>query len=218
MSVFDNQPKAPAHADIAADHADTGVKVVDRRWWARAAADQPDDDASRASSSDKPTYVQELEQRLQAKDEELRETIARYREASNEFEEMRARIRRDTAKDGERSRRQVLADLLEVMDNLDRAIDAARASGATTAIVQGIELVRAQFLGKLEAHGVHRVASLHLPFDPERHEATTMVPVADPGQDGMVVGIVREGYVIGTEMLRPAVVAVGRFTNEGAGS
>jgi molecular chaperone GrpE len=216
--MSDTERTASTHTSSGGDaHEDTSVRVIDRRWWARAAAgDAGSDEAPR--DSDKPAYVQELEQRLAAKDEELRTTIARYREAAGEFEEMRARIRRDTAKDAERSRRLVLADLLDVIDNLDRAIDAARAAAAPPAIVQGIELVRAQFLGKFEAHGVTRIVSLHQPFDPDRHEAATTVPVLDKRQDGLVVGIIREGYVIGADILRPATVAVGQFNNEGAAS
>jgi len=192
---------------------DTSVHVVDRRWWARKGEGASSDDVPR--SSDKPTYVQELEQRLEAKDAELRDTIARYREASNEFEEMRARLRRDTSREAERSRRQVLADLLEVIDNLNLAIEAARDAPTAPSLLQGVEMVRAQFLAKLEAHGVTQIVSLRQPFDPERHEAATVVPVAESGLDGVVVGIIREGYAIGGEMLRPAMVAVGRFSNEG---
>ncbi|MDO8835615.1 MAG: nucleotide exchange factor GrpE [Vicinamibacterales bacterium] len=210
-------PTNPASRPDSDRDEDTSVRVIDRRWWARAAAGDTAEDAA-PRESDKPVYVQELEQRLAAKDDELRQTIARYREASNEFDEMRARIRRDTAREGERSRRQVFADLLDVIDNLDRAIDAARTAHAAPALLQGVELVRAQFLGKFESHGVARVESLGQRFDPERHEAATTVPVSDPRQDGVVVGIIREGYTMGGDMLRPAMVAVGRFANEGAAS
>jgi len=199
---------------------DTSVRVVDRRWWARAAAgDQSADESSR--QSDKPAYVQELEQRLAAKDAELRETVARYREASSEFEAMRARLRRDVARDAERSRQHLLADLLEVVDNLDRALDAARRDTdgtAATPLAQGVELVKTQFLSKLGAHGVLPFASLGRPFDPTRHEAAATVPVSDAAQEGTVVGIIREGYAIGAEVLRPALVAVGRLDPEGVAS
>ena len=93
---------------------DAAVRVVDRRWWARA-ADADAADETQARTSNKPAYVQELEQRLAAKDEELRTTISRYREASTEFDEMRARLRRDVAKEVERGRRLILADMLDIV-------------------------------------------------------------------------------------------------------
>jgi molecular chaperone GrpE len=198
-----------------ADEQQTGIHVVDRRWWAR-------DDAAAAEASaqplEKPTYVQELEARLAAKDEELRATLTRYREANAEFEQSRARMRRDVAKEVERGTKAVLADLLDVVDNLDRAIDAARTAAAGTALLQGVEMVRVQFLSKLDGHGVRPLDAAGRPFDPSRHEAATTVPVADPAQDGIVVGVIRQGYTIRDEVLRPAVVAVAAFENEGVPS
>ena len=78
------------------------------------------------------------------------------------------------------------------------------------ALLQGVELVRRQFLAKLEGFGVKRIASEGLPFDPSVHEAISTVPAATPEQDGTVVGVVRHGYRIGDEVLRPAAVAVAK--------
>ncbi|MGE5198107.1 MAG: nucleotide exchange factor GrpE [Rhodospirillaceae bacterium] len=197
------------------DEQQSDIQVVDRRWWARAEAAA---DAAPDEPFDKPTYVQELEARLAAKDEELRATLTRYREANAEFEQARARLRRDVAREVERGTKSVLADLLDVVDNLDRAIDAVLASGSGPALLQGIEMVRAQFLGKLDGHGVRPIDAAGRRFDPSCHEAATTVPVADPEQDGVVVGVIRQGYTIRDEVLRPAVVAVAAFGNEGAPS
>ena len=204
-------PDLPVDA-VMADEPQSGIQVVDRRWWARgetaagSVADEP---------FEKPSYVQELEARVAAKDEELRATLTRYREANAEFEQARARMRRDVAKEVERGTKAVLADLLDVADNLDRAIDAARAAGSDATLLQGVEMVRAQFLAKLDGHGVRPLDAAGRPFDPSLHEAATTVPVSDPAQDGVVVGIIRQGYVIRDEVLRPAVVAVAAFENEG---
>jgi molecular chaperone GrpE len=197
-----------------ADEQHPEIQVVDRRWWARgeAAADAANE------PSEKPTYVQELEARMAAKDEELRATLARYREASAEFEQSRARIRREVASEVQRGTRAVLADLLDVLDNLDRAIEAARSVGADPALLQGVELVRAQFLAKLDGHGVRLLEAAGRKFDPSCHEAAVTVPVVDPSQDGMVVGVIRQGYAIRDDVLRPAVVAVAAFANEGVPS
>jgi molecular chaperone GrpE len=162
--------------------------------------------------------VQELEQRLAAKDEELRATISRYREANAEFEQARVRIRRDIARDVERGTRTVFADLLDVVDNLERAIDAARNAASDPGLLQGVALVRAQFLAKLDGHGVRPFEAAGQRFDPARHEAATTVPVTDPAQDGVVVGVIRQGYTIRDEVLRPAVVAVAAFTGQGVPS
>ena len=188
------------------------VKVVDRRWWARAAAEDAPVEASTTSDEpvafDKPSYVQELEQQLAAKNEQLQEYVNAVHEVQREFEAMRARVRKEAARDAELNRRAVFADLLEVIDNLDRAIDAAHDSGSGDSLIQGVELVRQQFLHKLAGYGISRLEPIGEPFDPEVHEAVATVPVTDEFGEGIVAGIAAPGYLIGEDVLRPAVVAV----------
>ncbi|HXG54602.1 MAG TPA: nucleotide exchange factor GrpE [Vicinamibacterales bacterium] len=183
------------------------VKVVDRRRWANPDADGQSPDAQVSS---KPTYVEELERQIAEKDGQIQEDLTKYRQADKEFEEARLRLRREISKDVERSRREILSDLLEVLDNLERALDSASGSASYDALLQGVEMVRRQFLGKLESFGVKRIDTDHQPFDPTLHEAISSVPAASPEQDGIVVGTVRSGYRIGDDVLRPAAVAVAK--------
>lgn len=182
------------------------VKVVDRRWWAN--TDRAGLDAQAPSL--KPTYVEELEQKVEEKDRIAQEYIAKYRQAAAEFEESRLRLRREISKDVERARRELLADLLDVVDNLDRAIDSARQSASSDALLQGVDMVLRQFLAKLEGFGVTRIDAVSRPFDPALHEAVTTVPASSADQDGIVLGVIRHGYRVGDEVLRPAAVAVGK--------
>jgi molecular chaperone GrpE len=185
------------------------VKVVDRRRWREdgeanpEAADQP---------SLKPTYVEELEQRAAQAEKQAQEYLGKYRDATREFEDARARMRKELAKDAERNRREVFVTLLEVVDNLDRAIDAARKPGTSAgdALLQGVEMVRQQFLAKLEGFGVKRIESEGQPFDPLVHEAITTIEAPDAASDGRVLGVIAPGYRIGDDVLRPAMVAVGK--------
>jgi molecular chaperone GrpE len=189
---------------------DEPLRVVDRRWWARTDADAGA--PAEESPQRKPTAVEELERQLAEKTGQLQSVLTDHRRALDEFEQIKARMRREVARDVERSRRAVLADLLEVIDNLDRAIAAARENPAPSdTLLRGVELVRDQFLAKLDALGVRRIAAVGEPFDANRHEAVSMAPVADPSQDGLVVAIAKEGYAIGDDLLRPATVVVGRF-------
>jgi molecular chaperone GrpE len=188
------------------------VKVIDRRWWAKG-------ESEASATGDrvllKPTYVEELERQIAEKDRQIQEYIAKYRQAAQEFEDARVRLRREIGKDIERGRREILADLLDVVDNLDRALDAARQPHASTdALLQGVEMVRRQFLAKLESLGVTRIGVEEQRFDPEVHEAITTVPASAPDDDGMIVGVIRHGYRIGGDVLRPAAVAVAKWDGE----
>jgi molecular chaperone GrpE len=189
-----------------ADEYEVPVKVVDRRWWARG-QDAPGAEAA----SLKPSYVEELERRVADAEKQAQEYLGKYRQASQEFEDARARMRKELAKDAERNRRDVLASLLEVVDNLDRAIDAANANKtqAPDPLLQGVEMVRQQFLSKLEGFGVTRIQTDGAMFDPLVHEAVTTVP-GEAASDGRVAGVIAQGYRIGDEVLRPALVAVSK--------
>lgn len=192
---------------MADKEQDIPVKVVDRRWWANAAEASATDAPSRDI---KPSYVEQLEQQVAEKDRQVQEYIAKYRQAAAEFEEARLRVRREVSKDVERGRREILSDLLEVVDNLDRAIESARQGATPASLLQGVEMVRRQFLAKLEGLGVTRIEVADQPFDPSVHEAITTVPSTYPDQDGHIVGVVRQGYRIGDDVLRPASVAVAK--------
>jgi molecular chaperone GrpE len=189
------------------DEYEIPVKVVDRRWWARG-----DDDGPAAATSAKPTMVEDLERRLADAEKQAQEYLGKYRQAAQEFEDARARMRKELAKDAERSRREVLVSLLEVVDNLDRAIDAAKRGhkDAADPLLQGVEMVRQQFLSKLDGFGVKRIESDGAMFDPTLHEAVTTVAAPEPSADGRIVGVIAHGYRIGDEVLRPALVAVGQ--------
>jgi len=179
------------------------LKVTDRRWWARG-----DDQLSAAEEPKlKPTYVEELEARLAAKDAELQQIISKYRGASDEFDQARARIRKEVSKDVERSRRALIVSFLDVLDNLDRALESANGRQGD-AFVQGVSLVRQQFLTTLEGLGVKRIDPAGQPFDPTLHEAVATVTPSAAADSARIVGVVRPGYMIGDEVLRPAQVAV----------
>lgn len=119
------------------------------------------------------------------------------------------------AKEVERGKRALLVEMLDVIDNLERAISSARSTAssgeAPEGLLRGVELVRDQFLVKLTGFGVTRLVALGQPFDAGRHEAVTTTPVADASQEGVVVAVVTEGYAIGDDILRPATVVVGRL-------
>ncbi len=192
--------------DEESEPADGPVKVVDRRWWSHG------ESGAAAAPPRKPTYIEELERQIAEKDQAIQTYATKYREGAAEFDQVRARLRRDLDRDIERARRALLADFLEVADNLDRALAAAPA-GADEAFVRGVDLVRQLLLARYAAHGVTPMEAEGQPFDPARHDAVSLVEVADPAQDEVVQAMVKKGYLIGDEVLRPATVVVGSHRN-----
>lgn len=184
------------------------LRVVDRRWWARQDSEETTPEPIAEPLEVKPAGGENVEAELMRAQEQVQAVLSEYRRATEEFEQVKQRMRRDVGREVERGRRAVIVEMLEVVDNLDRAIDAASEAGSDPTLLQGIEMVHAQFLGKLEQFGVVRLDVLGQPFDPQQHEAVSMAPVNDPAHNGLIVAVAREGYAIGEELLRPAAVVV----------
>jgi molecular chaperone GrpE len=97
-------------------------------------------------------------------------------------------------------------DLIAVLDNFERAAEAARTTGASS-IVEGLDMVHKQLLGALAKHGIEPIQALGQPFDPNQHEALTQTPDAEH-PEGTVVGELGKGYRLLDRVLRPTKVAV----------
>lgn len=182
------------------------LKVTDRRWWAKEKAGEAGETVAEEPRL-KPKYVEELEAQIAEKNLEIQQLLTRYRGASDEFEQARARLRKELSKDVERGRRSILVSFLEVLDNLDRALEAA-GDRKDDPVLHGVSLVRQQFLTTLESFGVTRINPMGQPFDPSRHDAVSTVASSTDAPAGLVCGVVKPGYLIGDEVLRPAQVAV----------
>jgi len=135
-----------------------------------------------------------------------------------ELENFKRRMQKDKAESLRYATEPVLRDLLGVIDNLERALraardEAAREGGATAgplgALLTGVEMVLAQFADVLSRHGVSRISSRHAPFDPSHHEALAQVESQDHPA-GTVVEEHAAGYRLHDRLLRPAQVTVTR--------
>ncbi len=157
-------------------------------------------------------YDRMLEIELAESERRLSEALHRQRELVTEQELARQRVEREARREIARSRAQLIAELLPVLDDLDRAIAAADAAGDAGALYRGVELVRSGFLDRLRALGVERDDPTGQPFDPARHDA---VSVAPGGVGGSVLATLSPGYRLGDEVLRPARVVVAQTDRRG---
>ena len=131
-------------------------------------------------------------------------------EAHEQIEQAKARMQKESAVVLERRTRKVLLAFVEVLDNLERALSAARAMDHNPEVVAGIEMVQRSFLKTLQEFDVAKQAAMGERFDPALHDAVSMIPVDDDGQDGLVVAVTVDGYTVGDMLLRPAAVVVGK--------
>ena len=101
-----------------------------------------------------------------------------------------------------------------MLDNLDRALESAAQQPNLEALLEGIQLVRTQFLNMLGRHGLKPLERQGQPFDPALDEAVTTVEVSEPQQRNLVLQEWEKGYTLHDKVLRPAKVAVGKLVAE----
>ena len=141
------------------------------------------------------------------------EILAAHRRMQQEFDDSRGRLNRDFEVRVTQAKASTFRRLLEIADHMDRALEAAGASGASESeagLTEGVRLIHRELLAALRDEGVERMEVVGRPFDPEVAEAMAVVEVDDPGQHDVVVREMRPGYRLGDLTVRPAQVQVGR--------
>lgn len=193
------------------------VRVTDRRRI------QLDDEADADRNADveapnlKPSFVEELEARTKAAEQKALEVQSRFdqlrKQLQGETDETRRRLNRAADERAQRETAQFIAGLLPVLDNLQRATEAAEGGSSPEVIAAGIRQTASSFDNALAAAGVEPIDAVGQTFDPELHEAVETVEVA-PEDEGKVIAQYTRGYKIGDRLLRPARVKVGRYTSK----
>ena len=156
-------------------------------------------------------YVTELEQKVAEQERRLRQTLSAYRSQEEEFNKIRERLERDRERKLAQDRVTLFESFLVPLDNLERSIAACRDAGEAETLVQGVELVRKQFLDALAALGLERYDPTGEPFDPVWHEAMAVMPTQDAAQDDVIAAVHEAGYRYGTQVVRPARVVVSKI-------
>jgi molecular chaperone GrpE len=128
-----------------------------------------------------------------------------------EFDNYRKRMDRERRELSEYVAADVIADVLPILDNFERALQAAGATlpGDGDAFRKGIELIHKQMLDLLKKRGVTPIQSVGADFDPNFHQAVIHEDSSDH-REGEVMQELQRGYLIGERLLRPAMVKVAK--------
>jgi len=167
--------------------------------------------AARARSPEPPLEAVDPLGALQAQAEEWRDRALR---TQAELENYRKRAARDKAEGLRYANRNLLADLLPIVDNFDMGLQAATREGEDSVIAQGMRMVFKQMQDFLENAGVKEVEAAGMPFDPNQHEAVSAVASADL-PEGAVLQVLRRGYRLHDHLLRAATVIVSKGPEAG---
>jgi molecular chaperone GrpE len=150
-----------------------------------------------------------------AKDEELKSLNDKYLRLAAEFDNYKRLAQRDQRDQIRFGNEHLLKELLPVVDNLERAIKAAKGSTSTDGLVQGVDLTLKQMQNVLGKFGVQSIPTMGQPFDPSGHQAVATVPSTQI-PDQHVVEEFQRGYRLHDRILRPAMVTVSSGTEAGS--
>jgi molecular chaperone GrpE len=168
--------------------------------------DQPDPAQANGLPAAVPPTPEERIASLEAEKAEFRDRMLRI---AADFDNWKKRARKEQGDLETRAREGVLRDILEVADNLERAMasfgDGKQVDAAS--VHEGVEMVLRQFRSKLERYQVKPVEAVGQAFDPRFHEAIAQMPTADV-KPGSILRELQKGYLIGERLLRPAMVVV----------
>jgi molecular chaperone GrpE len=192
---------------------DPGIRVTDRR---RIHLDENQETVSNVDiqpPSLKPSYVEELEARTKAAEQKVQEVNAKFEQLrkhlQNETDATRQRLNKAADERAQREKGDFIAALLPVLDNLERANEAAASGASAEDVAEGVRRTAASFQNALAAAGVEPIEAVGQQFDPEMHEAVETAE-GDADDEGKVLVEYSRGYRMGDRLLRPARVKVGR--------
>ncbi len=179
-----------------------------------APAEAPAGEAQSEARDEAPAGAEDEVARARAEIASLKDQLLR---ALAETENTRRRAAREREETSKYAITGFARDLLTVVDNLRRALDAlpedCRKDETLAAFVEGIEMTEREFLSVLERHGIRRIVPLGERFDHRYHQA--MYEVEDSEHEaGTVVDVMQAGYLIADRLLRPAMVAVAKAADK----
>jgi len=155
---------------------------------------------------DPPVETPELEKLR----EQVREKEDKYLRLYAEFDNFKRRNAKERIELIQTAGKDVIQSLLEVLDDCTRAERQLTQTDELPQIREGVQLVFNKFRRTLQAKGLKEMESLGAPFDPDRHEAITEIPVPDAAQAGQVIDVVEKGYFLHDKIIRFAKVVVGK--------
>ena len=157
-----------------------------------------------------------IEDNLSEESDPVRELQTKYNELNNsylrlhaEFDNFRKRTMKEKADIIKSGGERVLTDMLPLADDFERAMQALHAAEDKAAMVEGMDLIYSKFVNFMNQHGVKEIEAVGQPFDADRFEAITTVPVQDAAQKGLIIDCVQKGYELNDKIIRYPKVIVG---------
>jgi molecular chaperone GrpE len=159
---------------------------------------------------EQPKSVEQMESlkgALETEKKRSEEYLTQLKYAQADIENLKKRFDRQIAEVKEYANERIVTELLDVVDELELAIESGRSSDSTEALIQGVEMTLKKLRKILENEGVAPIKCLGEPFDPSKHNA--VAKTEKEGVEGCkIVEEVRKGYTMREKVIRPSIVKV----------
>ena len=151
-----------------------------------------------------------VEEQLAVAKEQIEQEKKEYMFLLAEFDNFRKRTIKEKADIIKNASEKAMTDLLPVIDDMERAMQAIEASDNIDSAKEGINLIYNKFIKYLEQNGVKAIDSTNADFNTEYHEAVTIFPAPDENKKGKVIDTVQKGYTMNDKVIRHSKVVVGQ--------
>jgi molecular chaperone GrpE len=144
-------------------------------------------------------------QQLKEKNTDLLKTVQMLQA---EFENYKKRVDRDRQSHADMSNKSLILNILPVIDNFEMALKSEEHKQANQDFLKGIELIYAQLLDVLKKEGLQAIESLHVPFNPHKHEC--LMQEDSDKESGTIIEEFQKGYMLKEIVIRPAKVKIAK--------
>ena len=168
-------------------------------------------EAAAAMEEKIPSENIDLREKLEEKEKEAKDNYDRYLRTVADLENYKKRAAREKADIIKFGKEEIIRDILPFIDSLDRALE--HSTGNVQTFKEGIALIQDQLLCCLKKHGVERIETAGLAFDPNFHEALMQIE-SDQHEDNKIVSEMEKGYLLNGRLLRPSKVCVCKKINK----
>ncbi|HZR97140.1 MAG TPA: nucleotide exchange factor GrpE [Chloroflexota bacterium] len=194
---------------MASDPTETAAPDEGARDGAPTATESTSSDPASADAAAPAPTLESVTAERDAAQQQAQEYLALAQRAQADFQNYRRRAEQERAEAFDRGRGEVLMQVLPVLDDFERAMQALPPERRDEDWVQGLALIERKLRAALEAMGLERIAAEGQPFDPWEHEAVLHEERSDVAP-GTVAAVARPGYRLGGRVLRPAQVVVAK--------
>lgn len=207
--------KAEAQVQETKDQPDEDVVLQQGEEVVKADASSQEQNAgqeeAQAKEEDPQVTIAALKSQLEVLAKQALSDKEKMLRAVAEADNSRKRAEADVERERKYALEKFVKALIPVVDSLDMALEAgkSKSENAQDAMVQGVEATLRLFLKELSTFGVERIDPVGEPFDPNVHQAISMIPSKDV-KPNCIVSVMQKGFILNGRVVRPAMVMVAR--------